>query len=253
MAKKIVKVENDYWSFPKYAIQIKDSIFLLEDGRVFEQVEDKKCDLYHFDFILRKQSIWLTISNTRCVPTEVRTLLEEQCKPVAQILKNYEMAEKLIAEVLPIAKQLPELNVRITKAKGLLTEEEFAKEVMESAGLYGIEVSDNDFGKWAAFCSQQLFQLSYIKELTEKWCSPDEYSFLYREYDGCLMIGSRENDQYKQMLKKASKELPIKANKKEGLYLGDKDIILYSAYYQVELKKPLTKEYATEIAKKIKK
>ena len=78
-------------------------------------------------------------------------------------------------------------------------------------------------------------------------------SFVYEEYDGTIFLHDKadKDPEYQKYVQKYSSPLPVKQKPKEGLSVGnDKDYLRYHCVYEIEVNKPLTKEYAAELAKK---
>ena len=90
---------------------------------------------------------------------------------------------------------------------------------------YTWETNKTPVGVWLNFSRSERFG---------KWVSPNSYDFLYREYDGQLMI-SGETKQYKDLCKKMGKDdadftmsdLKGKFKVERGIYTGDKDTLTY--------------------------
>lgn len=60
-----------------------------------------------------------------------------------------------------------------------------------------------------------------------------------------------KNKDYQRLIRLNRHPIRLKIKPEEYLSLGDKDWLSYHCSYSVKLTKPLTKEYALEIAKKI--
>ena len=101
----------------------------------------------------------------------------------------------------------------------------YKKLTREDSKGYSWDVAKTPVGVWLNFRRSDYF---------EKWVSPNRYDFLYREYDGQLMI-SGETKQYKDLCKKMGKDdadftmsdLKGKFKVEKGIYAGDKDTLTY--------------------------
>ena len=89
---------------------------------------------------------------------------------------------------------------------------------------------------------------SYVKDFVNN--EADAYKKIYEEYDGSMfLVDDAENmDSYKKALKKHSCHLSVSMAPIEVLDPGDQCSIWYHSTYEIPLEKPLTEEYAKELA-----
>ena len=91
---------------------------------------------------------------------------------------------------------------------------------------YSWETCNTPVGIWMQMHRDEYFA---------KWASPSDYDFIYRQYDGQLMIAN-ETKQYKDLCKKYSRknveftmgDLNGKFKSEDRIQVGDKDTLNYS-------------------------
>lgn len=193
-----------------------------------------------------RKSLLLSESTVRNLPAETRSLLKDYAK-LYQKLKaeeqKYEKAKK------PIQDEMKKINVKtLRESMGLLTEEAFMNCFLNelSASLQR-EMEDFELRMWDN--RMNIEHMEYIQKYFRKG------SFVYEEYDGTIMMCSdaEKDPNYKKYLKRYTKTLPVKQKPNVYLGIGDKDWLYCETAYSLELKKPLTKEYAEEVAREFSK
>lgn len=133
---------------------------------------------------------------------------------------------------------------------GYLTEAEFINIVMKN--LPPIVKSDLESSGYKTEIhkyNNPILEFSYWKDLIKNF---RRGSFVYEEYDGTIHMTEdcEKNKDYQRLIRLNRHPIRLKIKPEEYLSLGDKDWLSYHCSYSVKLTKPLTKEYALEIAKK---
>ena len=177
--------------------------------------------------------------------TRLDPKLRTQLETIAEINKKY---DKLTDEIKKLElernKQLDKMKKEISKlleVQGKFRPDELAnvflnklkkanpslhkKLTREDSKGYSLDVAKTPVGVWLKFRRSDYFA---------KWVSVSSYDFLYKEYDGQLMI-SGETKQYKDLCKKMGKDdadftmsdLKGKFKVERGIYAGDKDSLTY--------------------------
>lgn len=154
-------------------------------------------------------------------------LVEEIKKLEFEKEKQFERVKKEASKLLEVQgkfkpEELPNIFLNKLKKVNLSLYNKLKRE--DNKG-YTWDVSKTSVGVWLNFRRTDYF---------EKWVSVNRYDFLYREYDGQLMI-SGETKQYKDLCKKMSKDdadftlsdLKGKFKVERGIYTGDKDTLNY--------------------------
>ena len=185
-------------------------------------------------------------------PKEARDLLKRGYINWERSIKLEEQMDLLRREMEDIQDTYTHIRKEIRHAKGILTREEFLNEINKNLANTPLmdEMIKKGFKLEKMYCDTD-FHISLEKDI-QKWFG--ESAFTYREYDGTLHF-SHQSKEYEKTLRKYSVKLShIKCNQfDECLTLGDKDWLGYACHYIISLKKPLTKEYAKEVANKIQK
>ncbi len=182
----------------------------------------------------------LTYSATRLDPK-----LRSQLELVAEERKKY---DKILEDIkkLEVArdKQLDKIkkeNSKLLEVQGRFKPEDlpniflnklkkansslYHKLTRDDSKGYTWDISKTPVGVWLNFRRSDYFA---------KWVSVNSYDFLYKEYDGQLMI-SGETKQYKDLCKKIGRDdadftmsdLKGKFKVEKGIYAGDKDTLTY--------------------------
>ena len=177
------------------------------------------------------------------LPEETRTLLKNW-------YKLYLKKEEVIKKEYELDRQMRMIGEKeLANSMGLLSKNEFMKEFIQSLpehlrceveNMFRVELYGN------------VFDIECNKNI-EKYLR--EEAFVYEEYDGTIQfITDCEKDKnYQAYIKKYKQVLPIKMKPNIYLSLGDKNWLICCTNYRIELKKPLTKTYAEELAIKFSK
>lgn len=198
------------------------------------------------EFNIRK-ALLLSESSVRNLPAETRNLLKDYVK-LYQKLKveeeKYERARK------PLEDAMKKINTKaLRESRGLLTTEEFMTAFAKSLPAY----LQKEMGRFElSMYSENRLDIEYT-EYIEKYFRKG--SFVYEEYDGTIQMCSdaKDDPNYKKYLKQYTKTLPVKQRPVSYLGIGDKDWLYCTSEYRLDIKKPLTKEYAEEVAKQFSK
>lgn len=210
---------------------------------------DTKYKLYSIDgieFELRK-SLILSENLVRNMPTETRRLLKEYAK-LHQKLKieegKYEKARR------PFEDAMKKINTKtLRKSRGLLTMEEFINAFIHFLPDYLQREMEKFEIRMYSEDNLEIEHTEYIEKYFRKG------SFVYEEYDGTIHMrsGAKDDPNYKKYLKCYTKTLSVKQKPISYLEIGDKDWLICTTEYRLDLKKPLTPEYAEETAKRFSK
>lgn len=212
--------------------------FITEKGRMQKLIESK---------ILKKGYI-------RNYLTEARDLFKKRYTAYKEEMKIKEKINNLNKELQSISKDFNSFEEDMQHAKGLMTYAEFSKTVFENITKNvkdELERYDYEFETPYGIPYNEEKNLYISRNVDiEKWFR--SASFLYEEYDGTIHFTSdyEKDKNYQSILRRYSRPLSVKMKFIETLALGDKDWLSYHATYEIPLKKPLTKEYAKEIANK---
>lgn len=158
--------------------------------------------------------------------------------------EKYERARK------PLEDAMKKINTKaLRESRGLLTTEEFMTAFAKSLPAY----LQKEMGRFELrMYSENRLDIEYT-EYIEKYFRKG--SFVYEEYDGTIQMCSdaKDDPNYKKYLKQYTKTLPVKQRPVSYLGIGDKDWLYCTSEYRLDIKKPLTKEYAEEVAKQFSK
>lgn len=191
-----------------------------------------------------KKSLVLSENTVRSIPAETRSLLKDYAKLYMKLKMEEEKYEKARK---PLVEAMSQINTKtLRESRGLLTMEEFMLAFTKSLPAY----LQREMEKFELLMySEKQLEIEHT-EYIEKYFRKG--SFVYEEYDGTIqMCSDAKNDpNYKKYLKQYAKTLPVKQKPVSYLGIGDKAWLYCTTVYRLELKKPLTKEYAEEIAKK---
>lgn len=216
------------------------------------------------DVMTEKGNIWrmgtrkysnttVEVSATRNVNPDVRKILTEMYDLHYQIIKLEHQRDNLNRMITETRASLSKTPDKIIKAYGLLTYNEFIDEFYNNLSSY-MKSQMKAFGyKMDAPCGIGYHSSNINigrEESIQKYCR--KASFVYEEYDGTIHMCSKkecsQDPSYNSIFARYSHKLPTKYNMEETLSLGDKDWLIYSAMYSIEVTKPRTKEYAKELA-----
>lgn len=190
-----------------------------------------------------KKSLVLSESTVRSISAETRCLLKDYAKLYQKLRAEQEKYEKIRK---PLVDAMSKINTKtLRESRGLLTREEFVSVFSKSLPAY----LQGEMEKFELLMySEDHLSIEHTEDI-EKYFRKG--SFVYEEYDGTIqMCSDAKNDpNYKKYLKRYTKTLPVKQKSVSYLGIGDKDWLYCTTEYRVELKKPLTKKYAEEVAK----
>ena len=190
-----------------------------------------------------KKSLVLSENTVRSISAETRMLLKEYAKLYQKLKaeeRKYEKSKK------PLQDAMKKNNAKtLRESRGLLTEEAFMNCLLNALP----SSLQTEMEKFVLLMYEEQLDIEHT-EYIEKYFRKG--SFVYEEYDGTIqMCSDAKNDpNYRNYLKQYAKTLPVKQKPVSYLGIGDKDWLYCTTEYRIELKKPLTKEYAEEIAKK---
>lgn len=210
---------------------------------------DTKYKLYSIDgieFELRKSMI-LSENLVRNIPTETRSLLKDYAKLHQKLKLEEEKYEKTIR---PLEDAMKKINTKtLRESRGLLTMEEFINTFINFLPDYLQREMEKFEIRMYAEDSLEIEHTEHIEKYFRKG------SFVYEEYDGTIHMrsGAKDDPNYKKYLKRYTKALSVKQKPISYLEIGDKDWLICTIEYRLELKKPLTREYAKEIARRFSK
>lgn len=190
-----------------------------------------------------KKSLVLSESTVRSISAETRGLLKDYAKLHQKLKAEQERYEKIKK---PIQDAMKKINTKtLRQSRGLLTMEEFMSAFAKSLPTYLQREMEKFELHIYSEKQMEIEHTEYIKKYFRKG------SFVYEEYDGTIMMcdDAEKDPNYKSYLKQYAKTLPVKQKPVSYLGIGDKDCLCCTTEYRLELKKPLTKEYAEEVAK----
>lgn len=190
-----------------------------------------------------KKSLVLSESTVRSISAETRGLLKDYAKLHQKLKAEQERYEKIKK---PIQDAMKKINTKtLRQSRGLLTMEEFMSAFAKSLPTYLQREMEKFELRMYSEKQMEIEHTEYIKKYFRKG------SFVYEEYDGTIMMcdDAEKDPNYKSYLKQYAKTLPVKQKPVSYLGIGDKDCLCCTTEYRLELKKPLTKEYAEEVAK----
>lgn len=231
----IVRIQKNNRSY--LAVSIGNGRYIDENGEIFTSSEKQKV--------------------ARNVPKEVRDAFNEA-------LTSYKKREKL-QEKLKILQRNYEKKLedcwndiliatgKVRKGLGVITRKEFEHVFYDSLPyVLKVEMDRKGYRVWTptGICYDDghlYISSSYVAERFSRKAYP---SYIYEEYDGCMFLvdDAKNMDSYKKALKKHSCHLSVSMNPIEVLDPGDKCSIWYHSTYEIPLEKPLTEEYAKELA-----
>ena len=222
-----------------YGIVHSDSNILLENGDV--------CDMSH-----------LQISATRNVSPEIRASLENAYTDYSELVKLYKQNDELQKRISNLRQQVyTVMPQKIREAKGEITKKEFVEvfhnnlssDVLGELKKQKFSYDTNEYSYTSFSNANKCFYIT--REVYIEKYYREENEICYQEYDGTMFIkdGAEKTKTYKDYIKHYSHLLPVKAKPMECLAFGDKSTLMYICQYEIPVKKPLTKEYAKQLAK----
>lgn len=253
------------WSGYGICIDPNTNLYVLENGNL---LHDKSiCPDYmngyqkRFEYNFRRPFDTVEISATRNVPENIRIALTSMGKEVVYLIQERKRYDAFMEEH---NKKYDEHKTNIQSSlktirseRGILTKDEFIEEfIKQLSPAVQRALKDGEcraYNGWDGKWNVRLYSNIQIERSVwiDKYIG-NSYDFTYREYDGCLMI-DKETKQYKQIMEKYHKELPVKDKpNEEYLTIGDKESLEYHENYIIPIDKsrPHTKAYAKELADK---
>ena len=275
--KQICKVNYEVKPYGKepqahtqYGICVGDNAYLMEDGYVMDVKNLRVTSTHNLEFFdnsnfsgsFRVESS--SVSATRNVPPDIRERMEEAYTAFTNAMQAKQKFEKLKAmykkEMSGYQETLKAFPTEIKHCRGILNAQEFLNAFMEALPEYvkAAMQAKPKVNYWGNKTGDYTMELRGNEIQIDTWIDIVKYfresSFTYEEYDGTIMMtdDAEETPEYKRYLEKYRHTLPVNANLSyEYLSVGnDKDYLCYHAGYEIEIKKPMTKEYAGELADK---
>ena len=266
--KQIVKVQIGNQT--GYGICLDEHSLLLENGKVltnesgrwgqgFPQRNNGMLQVHPYPV-----NAEVKFSNTRNVPPEIRSIMEEGYQAFTTAKTLNKQIGTLLTQMETCTKTLGRLAVKVDSARGLLQPQAFAEVFKKSlTGRVKQEVAYHETRRMGYHNCTNVFMTDfsyrdgkpymmrfYIDVDIEKYFR--EASFIYEEYDGTIFLcdGAEKDANYKRYIKQYSCRLSTHVKCEESLTVGgDKDFLGYVCSYEIPIKKPLTKEYAKELAR----
>lgn len=231
----IVRIQKNNQSY--LAVSIGNGRYIDENGKIFTSSEKQKV--------------------ARNVPKEVRDAFNEA-------LTSYKKREKL-QKKLKILQRNYEKKLedcwndiliatgKVRKGLGVITRKEFEQVFYDSLPyVLKVEMDRKGCRVWTptGICYDDGHLYISRSNVAERFSRNAYPSYIYEEYDGCMFLADdAENmDSYKKALKKHSCHLSVSMAPIEVLDPGDQCSIWYHSTYEIPLEKPLTEEYAKELA-----
>ena len=231
----IVRIQENNQSY--LAVSIGDGNYIDEYGDVFASSEKYKV--------------------ARNVPKEARDGFNEA---LAAYKRREKLSNKLEALQKEYEKKLEDCwndiliaTGKVRKCFGVITPKEFEKVFYDSLP-YELKIEMERKGYSICDPTGICYDGEHLyisrSNVAERFSRNAYPSYIYEEYDGCMfLVDDAENmDSYKKALKKHSCHLSVSMNPIEVLDPGDKCSIWYHSTYEIPLGKPLTEEYAKELA-----
>jgi len=215
-----------------------------------------------YDFITREGDVIrrfedgiVEVKSTRISP-ELRKAFVEALKAYKFKWSISKKIDKLTEEKDLAQKAFNETIDNIKNATGYLGWDEF---ISKAEDLFS-GVLKEGYIHVSSLCRRSGEEAITINQSVgiEKWASPEEYSFIYREYDGNCFI--RENDEYKEALEEYRYKVPLNSKvqsmnaEKPRIYLslGDKGTLSINRPYTLNIKGGPTQENFEKIKNKLK-
>lgn len=251
-----------------YGIYLGDNKLLLEDLSIIDLFKNivsrpiTDIDEYYiknnYGYVSRIEEYGRTenltainITATRNVPVEIRKGLEKAYESVDKILKMDRKLDKIHEEYrnemeiqMGLIKDIPKI---CRDSRGILTNNEFLEEFEKNLSFQVTnKMEENEYKAYIYALPTKIYIEREV--MIEKWASP---SYSYLEYDDTRQVNrDYDPEAYDKDLKTYSKPLPVEGKITESMSLGDKNWLIYSGGYVIDVNKPLTKEYAKELAEK---
>ena len=215
-------------------VELKNGEYVVENGCV----------------ITSSYTVRIEAKRTRNVPSGVVTALNAMADSYNRIAELREELHRCKDAITAEQMAISECATQVQKARGLLPRKEFEQAFYDALTPSMRRAMDRF--KLGACCG-----ISYTDSEIDisRTVDIEKYfrrgSFVYEEYDGtiCFISHPEKDKNYMRLVRQYSKPLSTKCKLKEVLTLGDKDWLSYNCMYSIPLKKPLTKDYAQELAK----
>lgn len=264
--KQVVKVSYSGYNtqFEGYGIVIDQEKILLENERVLNLKTkelgtiEEPYNAGRYEMISYSRQVNAQISATRNVNPDIRTALENGYQDFIDLEKIWQKVFALMQDMKEVRENIKQIPDAARQARGLLNEGQFAEAFYKALpGKIKNAMSSNKRDYWNNFKEYQVSYDSYRKGVEicldidiEKYFR--KASFIEEEYDGTIFLANNadKDPNYKKILAKYSSKLPVSAKPEECLSVGgDKDYLVYHCSYFIPVKKPLTADYAAELAK----
>lgn len=283
---QIFKIKNEKTGDSIYAIcySEKEKLFLDENGKHYklaysDYAQKEMLYKYYNDTLPLRKDIMgssnkdsmrdLTISPTRNVPQTIRDGLTACYGYLRSEIKTAENVNKLIENMNKCEEgykeQLKKMTEKYRTEEGILSNEDFIEAFKNSLSSsvksamnnstqrgYWSEEGEWEFNTVKFVDTHKISRIDLDRSVSiQKYATP---SFTYLEYDDtrCMRSDAAKTKEYQDYIKRYHRPLPVPAEMNEYLSLEDKNTLTYYASYRIELNKnkPLTKEYAKELADK---
>lgn len=233
----IVRIQGNNQSY--LAVSIGDGNYIDEYGDVFASSEKYKV--------------------ARNIPKEARDGFNEA---LAAYKRREKLSNKLEALQKEYEKKLDDCwndiliaTGKVRKVLGVITRKEFERVFYDSLpDELKADMDRKGYRVWTptGICYDDEHLYISRSKVAERFSRKAYPSYIYKEYGGYMfLVDDAENmDSYKKALKKHSCHLSVSMDPIEVLDPGDKCSIWYHSTYAIPLEKPLTEEYAKELAAK---
>lgn len=184
---------------------------------------------------------------------EKKQVLKEAAKDCQQIDKITDEITALIEKRRGYQESVRLVKDKCFHADGLLTESEFLSAFKkELSSTVRNRMEENRFRIYIDPYYSKKDLTVETDVFIQKYCRESDYSFLFTEYDGTLMMetDAEKCKDYKAVINRYSRNLRVGIKPEERLGIGDKNTLIYDCCYEIPLKKSYTIEYAKELAKK---
>lgn len=226
------------------AVEFSEGLWYSENGVIYEDIDKVNNGPRPYYNIKR---VKITAASTRNVPEGVKVLLSNGADKARIYFDIYKKMRELEIDLGNYKRDLNDTIPRaITRTKGLLTRDEF-EEVFKNELIKRGQPLES--GKWEVDVDIDVIYINRTVDI-EKYFRKG--SFVYEEYDGTIHICSdaQKDPTYQKLLSNNRRLLNTKYPIREYLSLGDKDWLYYDGKYRIDIKKPLSEEYALELCNK---
>lgn len=231
----IVRIQENNQSY--LAVSIGNGHYIDENGKFFTSNENQK--------------------TARNVPKEVRDAFHDV---LAAYKKREKLQEKLKKLQMDYEKKLDDCwndiliaTGKVRKCLGVITRKEFEQVFYDSLpDALKADMNRKGYRVWTptGICYDDEHLYISKSKVVERFSRKAYPPYIYEEYDGCMFLvdDAKNMDSYKKALKKHSCHLSVSMDPIEVLDPGNKCSIWYHSTYEIPLGKPLTEEYAKELA-----